>query len=158
MSTTKIYPGELATPAQLMELATEYQKAAEMLLTLGRRQQPLSRAPFRLTAIHAIELYLNAYLLHRQHSPAELRGLQHDFGARANMAIANGLVLRTRTLNHLQSMDINREYLVSRYGPELASSSSQINRLMATLSEVATKISAKMTADDSVPNAMGGSK
>ena len=47
MSTTKIYPGELATPAQLMELATEYQKAAEMLLTLGRRQQPLSRAPSR---------------------------------------------------------------------------------------------------------------
>ena len=144
MQKTKRYPGELATPTELMQLAIEYHKAAELLLTLGRRQQPLSRAPFRLTAIHAIELYLNAFLLHSQHSPAALRGLQHDFDTRTSMAMGNGLILRSRTVDHLRSMDINREYLVSRYGPELASTSSQINRLMATLGEVANKVIAKM--------------
>lgn len=156
MPKTKIYPGELATPAQLLQLAAEYQKAAEVLLPLGRRQQPLSRAPFRLTAIHAIELYLNAFLLYCQHSPTTLRGLQHDFDTRTNMATASGLVLRSRTVAHLRSMDINREYLVSRYGPELASTSSQINRLMATLIEVSTKVTAKMSIGDGAARGAGG--
>lgn len=34
----------------------------------------------------------------------------------------------------------SREYLITRYGPELASTLSQINRLSATLEEVATKV------------------
>lgn len=131
-----------------MHLAIEYHKAAELLQTLGRRQQPLSRAPFRLAAIHAIELYLNAFLLHSEHSPAALRGLQHDFDTRTSLAMRSGLILRARTLVHLRSLDINREYLVSRYGPELASTSSQINRLMATLAEVGSKVIAKMSIND----------
>ena len=156
MPKTQIYPGEQATPAQLMQLAAEYHKAAEMLLTLGRRQKPLSRAPFRLTAIHAIELYLNAFLLHSRRSATTLRGLQHDFDARTNMATESGLVLRARTVAHLRSMDINREYLVVRYGPELASTSSQINRLMATLVEVAIKVTAKTPVGNGALREAGG--
>jgi hypothetical protein len=34
----------------------------------------------------------------------------------------------------------NREYLVTRYGPEMTSTASQINRLTATLEEVAIKV------------------
>src|SRR3954451_6390199 len=38
----------------IRRLAAEYQNAADHLLELGRRRDPLSRAPYRLSAIHAI--------------------------------------------------------------------------------------------------------
>ena len=117
-----------------------------MLLQLGRRGDPLSRAPCRLSAIHAIELYLNALLLFRGQETSRIRGLQHDLAARTEMAIANGLQLRKRTAEHLSAMAGNREYLVTRYGPEMTATISQINRLTATLDEVANKVSAMMAA------------
>jgi len=117
-----------------------------LLLQLGRRGDPLSRAPGRLSAIHAIELYLNALLLFRGQETSRIRGLQHDLAARTEMAIANGLQLRKRTAEHLSAMAGNREYLVTRYGPEMTATISQINRLTATLDEVANKVSAMMAA------------
>jgi hypothetical protein len=96
---------------------------------------------FGLTAIHAVELYLNAFLLRHGHSPSQVRKLQHDLLARAELAIAGGLTLRKRTAEHLRSLSAGREYLVSRYAPELAETMSQINRLAATLDEVANKVS-----------------
>jgi len=129
-------------------LAEEYRKAAHLLLQLGRRGDPLSRAPCRLSAIHAIELYLNALLLFMGQETSRIRGLQHNLAARSEMAIANGLQLRKRTAAHLSAMAGNREYLVTRYGPEMTATISQINRLTATLDEVANKVSAMMA----VPN------
>lgn len=134
------YPGELASPRQLHELAEEYRKAANLLLQQGRPGKPLTRAPFRLSAIHAIELYLTALLLHCGHNPNQIRKMQHDLSARTEHALKAGLQLRTKTATHLQSLSQNREYLVTRYGPELAATTSQINRLTATLEEVAAKV------------------
>lgn len=136
----KAYPGDAATPAQVHALADEYRRASQTLLGLGRARAPLTRAPFRLTAIHAIELYLNAFLLRHGHTPSRIRGLQHDLCARAELAFAGGLTLRKRTEAHLRNMSAEREYLATRYGPELAATMSQINRLMATLEEVADKV------------------
>jgi hypothetical protein len=133
------YPGELATPEQLQELADEYRKAALELQKLGRPGKPLTRAPFRLSAIHALELYLNALLLHSGHSPKQIRGMQHDLWARTELAVAAGLSLRIRTRAHLRKLSESREYLVTRYGPELAATASQVNRLTATLEEVSKK-------------------
>jgi hypothetical protein len=138
----KIYPGELATPQDIRRLAAEYQKAAHHLLELGRRGDPLSHLPCRLSAIHAIELYLSALLLYNGHKASRVRGLQHDLAARADLAITSGLKLRKRTIAHLQTMTGNREYLVTRYGPEMTDIVSQINRLTATLEEVAAKVTA----------------
>lgn len=137
---SKVYPGELATPGEIRLLADEYRKAAHLLQQLGRAGEPLSRAPFRLSAIHAVELYLNALLLHRGYAPSEIRRMQHDLAERTDLAIASGLRLRTRTAAHLKALAENREYLVTRYGPELSGSISQINRLEATLEEVASKV------------------
>ena len=134
------YPGDLAAPAEVLKLAEEYRRAALVIANLGRRGEPLSRAPYRLTAIHAVELYLNAHLLHVGHAPARVRGLQHDLAARAELSVQSGLLLRKRTASHLKVMASSREYLVTRYGPELTSSLSQVNRLAATLDEVATKV------------------
>ena len=44
---------------QIHRLAEEYRRAAQLLRTQQRQGDPLSLAPCRLTAIHAIELYLN---------------------------------------------------------------------------------------------------
>ena len=137
----KLCPGDAATPSQLQVLADEYRAAAKVLLEHRRRGAPLSDQPFRLTAIHAVELYLNAFLLRCGHSPSQVRKLQHNLFARADLARKDGLTLRKRTIEHLQSLSTAREYLVSRYAPELAKTMSQLNRLEATLDEVAGKVS-----------------
>ncbi|MDG4889701.1 hypothetical protein [Mesorhizobium sp. WSM4887] len=134
------YPGELASPHQIRGLAEEYRKAAHLLLQLSRPGKPLTRAPFRLSAIHAIELYLTALLLQRGHAPDQIRKMQHDLSARTQHTLAAGLHLRTKTAAHLQTLSQNREYLITRYGPELAATTSQVNRLTATLEEVAVKV------------------
>jgi HEPN domain-containing protein len=142
--TPKTYPGELATPEEVLRLASEYQNAAKCLLKLGRRGEPLSRAPFRLVAIHAVELYLSALLLHLGHSASEIRGLQHDLSERTKLATEEGLQLRKRTAAHLAKIVGNREYLIARYGPETVTVS-QINQLEATLNEVAKIVTTMMT-------------
>lgn len=121
-------------------MAVAYHAAAKALLPSGKKGSHHSRAPWRLIAIHATELYLNALLLHFGQTAAEIRGLQHNMGSRAERAIAKGLVLRKRTASHLASIGTNREYLVVRYSPELDAKLSQINRLNATLDELAEKV------------------
>jgi HEPN domain-containing protein len=108
------------------------------LLNLGRKGDPLSRAPGRLVAQHAIELYLNAFLIMKGEDRKSLR--DHDLADRANRAKSASLGLRKRTLAHLVEMTTKREYLVTRYAPELTTTLSEINRLMATVEEVARKV------------------
>lgn len=139
------YPGELASPQQVHALAEEYRGAARLLLQLSRHGKPLTRAPFRMAAIHAIELYLTALLLHFGLSSNQIRKMQHDLSVRTEQSLETGLRLRAKTAKHLQSLSQNREYLVTRYGPELAATVSQINRLTATLEEVATKVTMLIT-------------
>ncbi|WP_095086206.1 hypothetical protein [Mesorhizobium sophorae] len=134
------YPGEEATAEQILELASEFKNAAVNLLALRRKRNALSLVPCRFAALHAIELYLNARLLLSGSDPKMVRGLHHDFAARTEKAVISGLVLRKRTADHLSQLTGNREYLVARYGPEMTTTLSQINRLMATLHEIATKV------------------
>ena len=142
--TKKVYPGELATPYQMQMLAHEYRNAAVHLASYGGSHEPLSRAPFRLTAIHAIELYLNAFLLKRGHPASEIRGLQHNLAQRVKLAASYGLQLRAKTAQHISNLAENREYVITRYGPEMTSSTSQLNRLTATMEEVMNKVSKLM--------------
>ncbi|MDQ3247348.1 MAG: hypothetical protein M3Q52_10765 [Pseudomonadota bacterium] len=134
----RFYPGEAATPQQIILLANEYRRAADALRLTGRRGEPISLAPWRLAAIHAIELYLNAALRAAGHASAQLRGLRHDLGSRAKLESITKLNLRARTLKHLHTLSETREYLVTRYDPS-TSAASQLNRLTATLNEVAEK-------------------
>ncbi len=123
-----------------MLLAEEYRKAAHHLVALGKKKRPLSWAPCRLSAIQAIELYLNAFLLQNGHDPTSVRGLQHNLASRCDLAIAHKLPLKNLTAAHLRDISARREYLVSRYAPDMAEDLSQINRLTATLEEIATKV------------------
>ena len=150
--TAASHPGEPASPQQILLLADVYRRASDNLHGQRRKGQPLSLAPFRLNAIHAIELYLTATLLARGHQPNEIRGLRHDLLKRAELAQKLGLNLRKRTVEHLGVLSANREYIVSRYAPELVGvASSQINRLFATLNDVASKTKPIIEATEPKP-------
>ena len=143
----KIYPGEQATPQQVLALADEYRLAANNLLPLGRPGKPLSRAPYRLAAFHAIELYLNAFLMRSGESSSSLRGMHHDLKQRRMLAVRAGLCLKKKTEAHLDAVSEAREYLVMRYGPEVSGNASHLNRVEATLNEVAEKVSTHLKSN-----------
>lgn len=130
-----LYPGDDASPNQILALAGEYDSAAQILLSTNTKNV---RRPFRMTALHAIELYLNAHLVHIGFTLANIRGLQHDLATRAAI-LANDLKLREKTKAHLTFITRNREYLVSRYQP-LARELSELNRISATLAEIREKV------------------
>jgi hypothetical protein len=121
-------------------MADHYRLAAIELLAPGRRSDPLAQAPGRLLALQAIELYLNAWLREAGESVRQIRARQHDFAGRAEAALAGGLALRRRTLCHLARITASREYLVVRYDSEGIAAASQVNRLLATLDEIARKV------------------
>jgi hypothetical protein len=138
----KFYPGEEATPRELLTLAEAYRQGAESLFSIGGQKSSLSRLPYRFIAIHAIELYLNAFLQAQGHLPKEIRGLQHNLAARTDRALKAGLKLRARTAEHLRTLTKDQEYLVARYSAKQVSPVSPLNRLEATLREVAKKVEA----------------
>lgn len=143
---TDPFPGADATAAQVHELAAEYRRAAGLLAVAGVPGRPLTRSPYRLLVIQAVELYLNGYLLAHGQDSAAIRRLHHDLGARARLAVSAGLVLRARTLAHLEQLAANREYLTSRYATGAGVVRSNPNRLAATLDEVASKVTMSLPA------------
>jgi hypothetical protein len=140
------YPGSHASAREILNLAEAYRAAALTLFSTGCRGRSPAAAPARLCAVHAIELYLNAYL-RKSGVPAEqIRSGRHDLGERVPQVAALGLTFRTKTARHLVRMTAAREYLIVRYGPEQACTVSETTRLTATLEEVAGKIRAKLAS------------
>ncbi|TRB17116.1 hypothetical protein EXN70_31760 [Rhizobium rhizogenes] len=131
------YPGKAASVQDILNLAKQYQDAAN---TLGEGSSKLNQAPRRLLALHAVELYLNAFLLAKGVDPSAIRGLQHDLGERTRLASEAGLVLRKRTVAHLATLSSRNEYDAISYAPELTAALSQVNRVMATVDELSRKV------------------
>lgn len=142
----KVYPGHDLGAQDVLALAETFRASALHLLDAKPLSRQKSCAPYRLLAIHSIELYLNAYLLAGGHLAPAIRGMQHDLAKRADLVKAAGLVLRFKTVEHLRSLSANREYLVSRYGSPDTNSLSQLNRLQATVEEVREKVTKKLIA------------
>ncbi|MEM7644743.1 MAG: hypothetical protein AAF366_19810 [Pseudomonadota bacterium] len=135
-SESPIYPGENANPREILNLAEAYYLAAISLCEMPPKHARLSQAPARLCSIHAIELYLNAFLRFQGVSPGEIRGRLHDL---KEPDFAATLGLRKRTAAHLLTITDKREYLISRYAPEMTGHHSELSRLIATLKEVHKK-------------------
>lgn len=134
------YPGSTASSDDVLRFAETYHHSALRLLEEARGGDAIARAPGRFCALHAIELYLDAYLRSVGESPCRLRAHGHDLRMRAALAMDRGLALRAKTRHHLIQLTIDREYLVLRYGPDRASAVSELNRLTATLAEIARKV------------------
>lgn len=90
----RCYPGEGATAAQILRLADEYRRSADALLNAGRNGCAISWAPYRLVAIHAIELYLNACLIAAGFRAVEIRSMQIDTAAKAQSPTVAKLPLK----------------------------------------------------------------
>jgi hypothetical protein len=130
------YPGSEASVRELLCLADAYRTAAMELFDRAKGAGALAQAPARFCAIHAVELYLNAFLRHRGATPGEVRAKLH---ALDDGSFAAALDLKDRTRRHLSWMTANREYLISRYAPELLKTQSEVNRVAATMNEIAKK-------------------
>lgn len=133
-------PESTATAIQMLRYAQTYHRSALCLLAEARDGDAIARAPGRFCAVHAIELYLDAFLSALGESPARLRAHGHDLRMRAALAMDLGLSLRGKTRLHLIRLTLDREYLALRYGPNRAASLSELNRLTATLAEIARKV------------------
>lgn len=72
------FPGSNAKPWEVLNLANAYSRASILLFSEGQKQVALSIAPARMCAIHAIELYLNAFLRHEGVTPEEIRKRMHN--------------------------------------------------------------------------------
>ncbi len=127
-------------------MAHQYRRAADVLMSTGRKGNWLSQAPYRLVAIQAIELYLSAFLMERGQTPEDMRRLGHDVGQRSLLAAEAGLPLRESTKADLKRMSEEREYSIMRYGPELTVKLSPPNRMDATLKDVAKKVMAAINS------------
>lgn len=150
------FPGDEASPWQVKLLADEYHSAALLLFGEWKARNPLSQAPYRMVAIHAIELYLNALLNDRGFKVSRIRGMHHNLGERAALAMESGLRLKAKTIAHLSEMSSKREYMVTRYGPEMTEISSHLTRISSSLQDVAEKVSAAITAPADAPAAAHG--
>ena len=123
-------------------MAEAYRRDAErLLLAPGACRNPLALAPGRFLALHAIELYLSAWLLRSGETPRQIRARGHDLTGRVQAALAGGLGLRKRTASHIARITEGREYLVVRYAPDTVGAVPPLNRLLATLTEVSRKAS-----------------
>ncbi|KNG92492.1 hypothetical protein [Pseudaestuariivita atlantica] len=131
------YPGSESTAEEILDLAVAYAEAANALFDGARSAGPLSYAPARLCAIHATELFLNAFLRSKGESPERIRGRLHSL---ADDDFCQALRLKKRTAKHLFDMTARREYLISRYAPDLTSQHTELTRLRATLNEIHSKV------------------
>lgn len=138
------YPGSNATAHDFFRLAAEYQRAADALIATHRPKHPLSQAPYRQVAIHAIELYLGALLVCEGLKPCDLRAFHHDLSARTGHERAAGIKLRKRTTQQLTELSDRREYLISRYGADRSDKVSPINQIDATLKDVRKKVERRL--------------
>src|SRR5512136_1335874 len=109
------YPGDGMDALSTLALAAEFAQASKALRKLGRRRQAESYAPFRFAALHAIELYLAAFLKLHGLDNSELRSTGHRFCTKTELAKEHGLRLRKKTQAHLVELSGNREYQAVRY-------------------------------------------
>lgn len=131
------YPGSNASLWEVLDLANAYYRASIVLFSESQKEVALSIAPARMCAIHAIELYLNAFLRHEGVAPEGIRKRMHNL---AEPTFVAKLKLRKKTALHLEAITARREYLISRYAPERMTEHTELNRLTATLAEVMAKV------------------
>ncbi len=134
-------PGPDASADELLLFAQSYHAAASTLMA-SKETFPLAAAPARYCALHAIELYLDAFLRIAGEPAGRLRLHGHDLRIRAALAIARGLKMRRKTALHLVRLSADRAYQVARYGPQRPEPKSETNRMAATLDEIACKVGA----------------
>jgi len=134
------YNVEEMTPAECLKLARSYQNASIALKKVWLKRDPASRAPFRFTAVHSIELFLTTYLLVKGEPWSSVRSMGHSLDRRHERAADLGLKMNSQTKLGLDAISGSREYLRSRYSAR-ETSVVQLNKLEAILKQVSETVS-----------------
>lgn len=129
---------------QMLSLAHEYRKIALTLDKLEVKKRPIALAPYRFAAVHAIELYINAFLMFKGYEAKALRGANHDFAKRQKWANELGLVLHSKTIARIDQIMLNREYLAARYSISHMKHGLDFAQLEIIMVELAKKVTAKI--------------
>lgn len=129
-----------------LELAKEYDGAARFLKERFQKQRPASRAPACLSALSAVECYLDAYLIAHGLQPAVVKELGHNLTQRSILAIAAELKLSKRTQAHLNTLNTSRDDLISGADKNCFAALSEVNKLFVTLDEIAQKVTAEFAS------------
>ncbi|EFL88403.1 hypothetical protein [Ahrensia sp. R2A130] len=145
------YPGDHETAQSLFALAQHYDAAALLVLPMRKKKNAASWAPFRFLSLHAVELYLNAALLHRGQTVADIRGLKHDLIARTDFAESKGLNLEASTVKHLQQTNAKRAYVASRYEAKPRFAPACPAHFEEALKDVAAKVKRMLTTPPPPP-------
>ena len=133
------YPGSVTRPGDLLVLARHYHGAAEVLLAAQQGSGAVAQLPGRFCALHALELYLNAFRSLKGEANESIRASHHDL---SDPALSDALNLRDKTRAHLTALSKEREYLKARYAPDMVCDLSHPSRVVATLNEMRKKVEA----------------
>lgn len=113
----KPLPGEGMTHYGTYLLAECYEEAATVVVEHHKR--PFSDHPARLLYLHAAESYLRAFLRLRDHTPGEIRDLQHNLGAMTDKAVERGMPLSEESAVYLRAAATENDYVRVRYDYDL---------------------------------------
>ena len=145
------YPGDGASVEEVLALARSYAAAARRLLSTKPMPKLVARAPAHLCAVHAIELYLHAFLKHRGTIHSELRSMHHNVADMLDRAVKEGLVVDARTVEHIGRLVGKREYLVSRYAPDRLADLSHPDRILASLKAIGDHVPSAIRSHSAKP-------
>ncbi len=125
-----------ATPQDVLAVAGSYAEAADHLFAQHRTAKPDLNMPARLCALHAVELYLHAFLRFRGASAKQIRARSHSLWHEEFNKV---LDLDPKTRQHLQDLSSERVYVSVRYPIDHVSRPCPINRMERTLEAVREK-------------------
>jgi hypothetical protein len=113
----KPLPGEGMTPYGIYLMAECYEEAATVVEAHHKRR--FSDHPARLLYLHAAESYLRAFLRLHDHTPSEIRDLQHNLGAMTDKVVEHGMPLSVETAAYLRGVATENDYVRVRYDYDL---------------------------------------
>jgi HEPN domain-containing protein len=135
------YPGDHIDGVALLGMAKSYHEAADRLRAALTPCKNGDYAPWRLLALHAIELYLSAAMLRHDHDMAVVRSSSHDLEKKLNLLLKDGMRFSEKTCHVLRLVSQDRHYVRARYAPDMVKEMMPITRLNAALSDVAALMS-----------------
>jgi hypothetical protein len=125
-----------AKPQEMLDLAKSYADAAEHLFAEHRASKMSLQKPARLCALHAIELYLHAFLTFRGATDKQMKDRHH---ALWHEEFSDRLGLDAKTQQHLKDLTTEKAYLAVRYGCEPPHTMCAETRMKRTLELIREK-------------------
>lgn len=150
--------GSGVTAYGALAIAEEYKRAAELL---GADAMQSGRMPHRLLALHALERFLRAHLLHTGQTPEAIRDFRHDIEKMRVDCEAHGLRISKQSRHFITAVAAEGDYVRVRYDtgvdyrggdwPPLPRPNASMKLLIEVLDDVSTAVKTIVTAQTDAP-------